>query len=261
VPIFVLAGLLPASVFIGESVRDFKKRYETSFMRLAFCVLATFVLFYSFSGTKLPNYPMPCYPFAAIVLAWFITLGIKREIKTRSYPFYILLVINLALPLGLYFGIKNEVELKGFENLAFIAALLTIASILSLYLLRKNGFKAAVISLMVLYTLFNLIFFNYLYPAIYLNNPLSKTIGEVKKYDEVVSYKIFHPSYTFYLPNRVRVFEEPDLLQRYLSTHKALVITRKSLLPEIDSLKLQEVATHHDLFESATTVLYTNEKK
>ena len=57
------------------------------------------------------------------------------------------------------------------------------------------------------------------------------------------------------------VFESADSLQGYLEKNRALVITREALLPEIDSLGLQEVATHHDLFETHTTVLYTNAKK
>jgi 4-amino-4-deoxy-L-arabinose transferase-like glycosyltransferase len=261
VPMFVLLGLLPASVFIGESVRNFKNRFEPSFLRLAFCVMMTYIVFYSVSGTKLPNYPTPCYPFVAVLLGYFITLGVTGQTKTRKYPFIILMVINLALPIGLYFGIKNEVELRGYENHALIIGLLTIAAIVSFVLLRKKGFRAAMVSLMVLYTLFNLVFFNYLYPALYLNNPLSKTINEVRKYKNVVAYKIFQPSFTFYLPQRVKVFEQADSLKNYLERNEALVISREALMPEIDSLNLQKVAAHHDLFESHTTVLYTNAKK
>ena len=261
VPIFVLAGLLPASVFIGESVRNFKERYAHSYLRLAFCVMMAFVVFYSVSGTKLPNYPMPCYPFVGIVLGYYITLALRKEIRTRQYPFIILLVINLALPIGLYFGIKGEVETRGYEGNAILLGILTIAAIVSFILYKRKGFKTAVTSLMVFYTLFNIVFFNYLYPVIYKNNPLSKTLNEVKKYDKVVGYKLFHPSFTYYLPNRVAMFGDADSLQQYLKTNEALVLTRESYLPELDSIKLDTVAIHHDLFESSTTALITNRKK
>lgn len=261
VPLFVLLGLLPASVFIGESVRNFRERYSQSFMQLAFCVMVAFVAFYSVSGTKLPNYPMPCYSFVAIVLGHYIALALSSETRSRVYPFIILLVINLALPIGLYFGIKNEVETKGFEGNAAILGILTLAAIVSLVLYRKRGFKPAVTSLLAFYTLFNIVFFNYLYPVIYKNNPLSKTIDKVQQYENVVAYKIFHPSFTYYLPKRVQVFDDAASLQQYLQSNQALILSRESFIPELQSLNLDTVAIHHDLFESSTTALLTNGKK
>jgi 4-amino-4-deoxy-L-arabinose transferase-like glycosyltransferase len=228
---------------------------------MALCVLLSFIVFYSVSGTKLPNYPMPCYSFGAIVLGYFIIQAMNGNIRTKIYPFIILLVINVALPVGLYFGIKNEIETKGYENNALILVILILAAISSIILYRKKNFRTAVISLMAFYILFNIVFFNYLYPVIYKNNPLSKTIDTIKKYDKVIAYKIFHPSFTYYLPNRVTVFNEADSLKKYLSLNKALVITRESFLPELESMKLDTVAIHHDLFENSTSALLTNENK
>ncbi len=261
VPLFILAGLLPASVFIVESLKGFKNRFKDSFLKLAVCVIGAFVVFYSVSGTKLPNYPMPCYPFIAVILGYFIQQGLTNNAKPRIYPFIILLVINLALPIGLYFGIKNEIELQGGESQALLLMLLTIGSIASIIIYSKKGFKKAIIALMIVYTIFNLVFFNYLYPAVYKNNPMSKTIDEVRKYENVVAYKIFHPSYTFYLPERVKVFDQPDSLQQYLQNNHAIIITRQSSLPELTTLQLDTVAIHHDLFESSTTSLLTNKRK
>ena len=115
--------------------------------------------------------------------------------------------------------------------------LLTIAAAVALFLLRSKGFRPAITWLGISYTVFNLVFFNYLYPALYRNNPLSKTIHEVRKYEKVVAYKIFQPAFTFYLPQRVPVFESADSLQGYLEKNRALVITREALLPEIDSVR------------------------
>jgi len=261
VPLFVLLGLLPASVFIGESMKNFKNRFNHSFLRMALCISLAFVVFYSVSGTKLPNYPMPCYSFVAFVLGYFITEAIRGRTQTKQYPFWILIVINLALPIGLFFGIRNEVETQGFEHNAWLLSILSIAAIASFIIFRKKGFFNAVSVLMAFYILFNLVFFNYLYPVIYKNNPLSKTISEVKKYEKVVAFRTFHPSFTYYLPERVRVFNEPDSLQQYLQTNEALIITRQASIPDLQALGLDTVAIHHDLFESSTTALLTNNKK
>jgi 4-amino-4-deoxy-L-arabinose transferase-like glycosyltransferase len=260
VPLFVLVGLLPASVFIGESLRNFRQRYSNSFLKMAFSVIITFIVFYSLSGTKLPNYPMPCYPFAALVLGYYITLALEGKTRVRSYPFIILLVINLALPVGLYLGIRNEVELKGYENHAFLLLILPLAAVLSFWLLKKKGFRASMICLVIFYALFNLIFFNYLYPQIYNNNPLTKTINKVRQYKNVVGYRIFHPSFTFYVPGRITEFQDAASLKAYLRDNEAVIISREALLPELDSLGLRKLASHHDLFEDHTTVLLTNQK-
>ena len=257
VPIIVLLGMLPASIFIGESVRNFKSRFSDPFLKLAFCVVAIFIVFYSISGTKLPNYAMPCYPFVAVLLGYFINKAWDEQNKINLYPFIILLILNIAIPIGAYFGIKNEVNTKGYEILTSVLLLLTLAAIAAFYFMLKKKFRKAAITLFTLYTLFNLLFFNYLYPAIYRQNPVSKTIDAVKKFDKVVSYQIFHPSFTYYLPERVQVFRNLDSLKAFLSEHKAAVISRKNFAEELKSIQLKELYSIHDLFEGNTTVIYT----
>ena len=87
---------------------------------------------------------------------------------------------------------------------------------------------------------------------------MSKTIDMVKKYEHIVSYQIFHPSYTYYLPERVPVFKNLDSLKIYLQENKAAVISRKNFAEELKSIGLQEKASVHDLFEGNTTVIFVN---
>ena len=256
VPIIVLVGMLPASVFIAESLKNFKVRFSHPLLKLTISVVGVFVVFYSISSTKLPNYAMPCYPFVAILLAHFITKA-WEENQARLYPFVILLVINFALPVAAYFGIRNEVNTKGMEGLAIFLILLTLAAITALYFMVKKNFRKAVISIFILYSIFHLIMFNWLYPSLYQQNPMSKTIDMVKTYDKVVGYQIFHPSYTYYLPERVPVFKTLDSLKNFLQDNRAAVITRKNYAEELRSIGLVEKASVHDLFEGSTTVIYT----
>jgi 4-amino-4-deoxy-L-arabinose transferase-like glycosyltransferase len=257
VPIIVLVGMLPASIFIGESFKKFKTKFSNPFLKLAFSVVAVFVVFYCISSTKLPNYAMPCYPFVAILLGNFIN-NAWEENKAKLYPYIILLIINIALPLAAYFGIKNEMNTKGMENLASFLSLLTIAAIISLYFMLRKNFRKAVVSCFILYTAFHIVAFNWLYPALYIQNPMSKTIDMVKTYDHVVSYQIFHPSYTFYLSERVPVFKNIDSLKIYLEQNKAAVISRKNFADELKAIGLKEKTSIHDLFEGNTTVIFSN---
>lgn len=261
VPLFVLLGLLPASIFFGESLRKFRSLAGDSFWLLSFLVLLIFVGFYSVSGTKLPNYPMPCYSFGAIVIGHYIARAYERKARRKSYPFLILLFINLAIPAGLYIGIRNEVETAGFENYTLLSLILTFTAIISFVVYKQQGFRKAMKTLFIWYTCFNLLFFNFLYPKIYQNNPLSKTVNKIRNYENVVGYKIFHPSFTYYLPERVRMFEVKDSLDAYLKMNPSLILTREEYLEELAPLKLDTVAIHHDIFESSTTSLLTNQKK
>lgn len=257
VPIIVLVGMLPASIFIGESFRDFRARFSDPFLKLALSVVALFVVFYSISSTKLPNYAMPCYPFVAILLGNFINKA-WDENRARLYPFVILLLMNIALPIAAYLGIKNEVNTKGLEYLAVFLGILTVAAIISFYFMLKKNFRKAVISCLVLYSVFHLLMFNWLYPTLYKQNPMSKTIDLVRTYDNIVGYQIFHPSYTYYLPRRIPVIKTLDSLKLYMQQNKAVVISRKSFAEELKSIGLQEKAAVHDLFEGNTTVIFTN---
>lgn len=261
VPLFVLIGLLPASVFFGESLKKFKSRFSDPLLKLGFCVTAIFLVFYSISGTKLPNYPMPCYPFVALLLAYVIHKGWNEEKTIKLYPFIILLVINIGLPAGAYFALKNEVNTKGLELLGLTLSVLSMAAIMAFYLMLKKKFRKAVLWVFALYTLFNLVLLNFLYPKVYQQNPLTRTIDTVKKYDKVVGYQIFHPSYTYYLPERVPVFTSIDSLHSYLEINDAAVISRKNFNADLESIGLKQLASEHDLFESSTTVVYAKEEK
>jgi len=257
VPIIILLGLLPASIFIGESFKKFRTRFKDPFLKLALSTVGIFVVFYSISSTKLPNYAMPCYAFAAILLGSFINKA-WEENKARLYPFIILLVINIALPIAAYLGIKKEVNTTGMENIAASLLILTIAAIIAFYFMLKKNFRKAAVSTFAFYSLFHLVMFNWLYPTIYKLNPMSQTIDMVKKYDKIVSYQIFHPSYTYYLPERVPVFKNLDSLKTFMLQNKAAVITRKNFAEELKSIGLQEKISVHDLFEGNTTVIFVN---
>jgi 4-amino-4-deoxy-L-arabinose transferase-like glycosyltransferase len=259
VPLMAFIGLLPSSVFAAETFKNFNNRFSHPLMRLAFCVTIAYLVFYSISSTKLPNYAMPCYPFIALLLGSYISQA-WMENKSRRYPFFILLAVLLALPAAAYWGLKKEVNTNGMEYLSALLLLLVLAAVIALYFAGKKNFRKAALSIFFLYTFFHILFFNWLYPAVYSQNPMSKTIGMVKEYENVVGYQIFHPSFTFYLPQRIPVFHNLDSLKNYLNQTHAVVISRQTFAPELKSIGLTEKAAVHDLFEGNTTVLYEQRK-
>ena len=54
VPLFVLLGLLPVSVFSGELAKKLRSYHRNTFVRLCMYVTVVFIVFFSLSGTKLP---------------------------------------------------------------------------------------------------------------------------------------------------------------------------------------------------------------
>lgn len=257
IPLFIFLGMLPASVFVGEAFRKRLPVLRDPFLKFAVAALGAYLVFYSFSGTKLPNYPFPSYPFLAIILGNYLLSLLENE-KMRWYPLAILVLITIAIPIGAYFGIRQETETRPEAWMALFALLLVAGAVMALYFTLKKKASRALGSLFIFYLVFHLFFLHFLYPGLYRHNPLNKTIETVRQYEQVIGYKNFHPSYTFYLPNRVPDFEKVDSLKEHIQGKKVLIITRTEYLKELEGLPLKEIARHHDLFELPTTVLLTN---
>src|SRR5262249_14851094 len=70
--IALLVGFAPWSIFFGPAAwsayftRDVRGRTSTRFL---LCWAGIFILFFSLSGTKLPNYILPAYPAVALLTA------------------------------------------------------------------------------------------------------------------------------------------------------------------------------------------------
>jgi hypothetical protein len=109
------------------------------------------------------------------------------------------------------------------------------------------------------YSLFNLMALHVVYPIIYRQNPIAKTLNEVKKHKAVFAYKMYNPGYNFYLDSAIKKYSSPETLQAALINNPgAIVISRQDDAKEIQHLNLKLVAQHHDLFELPTTVLYVS---
>ena len=106
------------------------------------------------------------------------------------------------------------------------------------------------------YTLFNIIGLQFVYPALYSQNPVAKTLNIVKQYPNVYCYGIYNSGYRFYLDKNIPQTPDTALLRQWLdSTKNAIVITRTYYLDSLKGLPLQEIARHHDIFELPTTVI------
>jgi hypothetical protein len=224
-------------------------------------VVLVFVLFFSISSTKLPNYPMPCYPFAAVVLGSFIASLLNNKINSKRYPYYFLLVFTLIIPLAGYFAIGQEAEAKDINYVTLL--LLVTPLILLVAMVVGTTWQTRMGIIFIGYCIFNLAGLGYVYPVLYSQNPVSKTIEMVKQHPNIYAYNTFNPGYRFYLDKNVPTTNNIDTLKHWLdSSGSAIVISRTYYLDTLKPLPLQEIARHHDIFELPTTVIFksTNEK-
>ncbi|HXL55045.1 MAG TPA: hypothetical protein VN958_02230, partial [Chitinophagaceae bacterium] len=258
--LFVLTGLLPFMSFIGEVVKQRKKIFQHQLVKFSVVVVLSFVTFFSISSTKLPNYPMPCYPFAAIVLGTFIASLLNNEITSKKYPYFILLLFTLILPIAGYFAIRQETETALLSWLP--ECLLSTPLLLITIFFRKYNWHQKIEIIFIAYTTFNIIGLSFVYPELYKQNPVVKTINVVKQYPDIYCYNIFNPAYRFYLDKNIPRTYDVNTLKHWVdSTGNAIVITRTDYLDSLKTLPLKEIARHHDIFELPTTVILKNNAK
>ncbi|WP_205509653.1 ArnT family glycosyltransferase [Longitalea arenae] len=256
VPLFVLIGLLPVSVFCGELVKKIRIFHRNTYVRLCMYVTVVFIVFFSVSGTKLPNYPMPCYPFMAVLLGYFLNKAITGQIAVKRYPLWLLLVINVLLLTAAWIGLGLETATQAFRAwaLLFIVPVLTAAS--SWWYFRKEGLKKAMHAIIAGYSVFNFLFLSIGYPAVYQHNPVTRTLPLLHRNEQVYSYKIYNPAFNFYLNKPVKMLADAAQVRQLITANpQAVIISRENHLPELEGIPFKLLAKERDLFETATTVL------
>ncbi len=259
---FALIGLLPFTSFVAEVAKNRKQVFANDLVKFSGIVVLAFITFFSVASTKLPNYAMPCYPFVAIILGHYLSRLAAVENGFKKYPVIILTILTLIIPAGGYFALAAEKEVAHLRWLPLILLTAAIAFILLLTTFKNLSNYKRILAIAGAFSVLNVMALHIVYPIIYLQNPVAKTIAEVKKHSTVFSYKLYNPGFNFYLDNNVKKFFNADtLLQAINSQPDAVVISRLENDAELKTLNLTLIAQHHDLFESPTTVLYVINNK
>jgi 4-amino-4-deoxy-L-arabinose transferase-like glycosyltransferase len=256
VPVFILLGLLPATVFVAEVLRRRPLVSLNAFTRFAIVVAVVYLVFYSFSGTKLPNYPMPMYPFAAFLLGSWMSDAIDSGKKTARYPLFILAFIALAIPIAAWIALSNEPGLESTGQVSLWLLVLPAGVLYAVYLLWKKGLREALAAVCATYAFFHILFFAYLYPTVYKQNPVDRSLSLLKNRETIVAYRAFNPAFVFRQKSPIAEFSDTAALESQLvSTPDAVVISRSSHEAELRALGLETIWKGKDLFEHHTTVL------
>jgi len=252
--LFVFAGMLPFAFFLPQSIGHtfkFRTNRPTTFALVCSC---TIIIFFMLSGTKLPNYTVPSYPFLAILIGNYLSQVIsKGKLKSLTVPviFYGLLI--LALPFGIYFGLSADPSLKVPKSLLwmFMLCFLVLPFIALAY--WKKQLAKLLFGVAAGFMMISFLFFWLAFPKIDRQNPVITAKAELLEKEALYYFRIFNPAFSFYLRQPLKNLEKVP------SPHnaKGYLITRKKYLKELKHLNVnfEMVFEGKDLFESPTTVV------
>jgi hypothetical protein len=168
----------------------------------------------------------------------------------------LLLALNVLLLAAAWLGLGLETATQPFRVWALLFIIPVITAACSWWFFKKEGLKKALHAIIAGYSVFNFLFLAIGYPAIYRNNPVTKTLHLLPKDDQVYSYQIYNPAYNFYLNKPVKVLDNPAQVSALIASQpNVIIISRERNIRELDSLPLTVLAKERDLFETATTVV------
>lgn len=258
IPLFVFVGLLPMAVFLPSAFRRRAVDHRNPLVLLSACVAILTILFFSLSGTKLPNYPMPCYPFVAIIIGTGISSLLHVKTFDVRYVLWPLLVIFAGLFGAAHIALSVEQTLIGVRFLPLIFLIPVIAVALGLFLLHRMGVKFVLYVLAGGYIVFNLVAIQMAYPAIYRQNPVTKMAPFLDPDEQLYAYKLYNPAFNFYLNKPIIVLHDEVALQELLSrSPQAKVIARARELEALTGIPIKLLAKEKDLFEPPVSVIFS----
>ena len=258
--IYLLLGLLPFSILLIQSLVHWLRERKSQSRLFLILLVMLFTLFFSLSGTQLPNYVLPVYPASAILIASFIVQTSAEEQKKYRIKTALIigLVTGLLLPLAVYLGVDYDVNLADMHHLALYLIPIPLGFAAALIQYRPGNLKRVMLFPAAAFLMVNLFLYTLIVPEISKKNlAKSFTVG-LNANQELVSYKRINPSFVFYYQKKIPVFHELIDLKKHLeSREQVFLITRKKYLealrPAFPELKF--VTEQRDLFEGHTTVI------
>jgi 4-amino-4-deoxy-L-arabinose transferase-like glycosyltransferase len=254
--VFILIGLLPVSVFIYQAGQHVYRKVKTNTL-LRFLMISVLVIavFFTLSKTKLPNYPMPCYPFLSILLGYYLQQLINTN-QTIRWQTLVIFITGLAVPVAVYTLTQTDATLKMLPGI-WVPFLLLPAGLLAAYLYqftaKRYRTQATVYLILASFMFTGWLLHAYAFPAVYAQNPVSKILKTENIQEPLVSYRMYNAAFNFQLQKPVIRIESAGSLVQYLKTHRQTrVITREKYLHELDSFPFKVQHEYKDVFEAHT---------
>lgn len=259
---FVLLGMLPFSFFILQSlVQSWKKRTTHDFILFSWTVAVIFIVFFSISTTKLPNYPMPSYPFIAVLIGFYLHELIQHKIGLKAYriSLWVYLVIAILLPVAA-FVVLTQVETQLFPArwASIYLVILPLGAILSFYFMKKKALSKSVLSLGLSAVLMTFCLFQFVYPQLLQESPLAKAQEIMAQHPKTIVYKGYDPAFLFNFERNFPVTDSKSAVLNFLQENpEAVVITKEKILRSDWEVENKEILVQQKaLFENYTLVIF-----
>lgn len=265
--VYVLVGMMPFIFFLPASIRKSifpkirasKKDKSSNFLLLNSLAALVIIGFFTISTTKLPNYTVPAYPFLVVLLGYYFS----KEKTVSWIPLTLWALIGVALPIGLFFGVKSYELLANFEWLACLFVPLTLGGIAGLIFHFKKQSNWSFRSMMIGNIISAILLFSIGLPKVFEQNPVEKSLPLVENQAHLITYKNFNPAYLFNLERTVQRAKVPLVLQQKLKLQpNTILLTQERYLKELRFFPypLDTIFIQQDLFEQQKSVLLRRAK-
>lgn len=256
---YVLLGLLPFSFFLPQAFKNaYKNNKKPKFL---YCLIVglVFILFFSISATKLPNYTMPCYPFLALLLGHYFDKRIhKIGSGWNSLSLLSLVILALVLPVGAVVGLQMDANLKEVYTLGYALVPTAFITLLALLFLRikkhKSWFYATGMGWMVL----SFLLFGYIYPRLNQINPVVLAQQAFGQDQQFLVYQRMDAAFPFHYQRIFPVVDEVSQIAPHLAEYpNTFLLTNIRDTQVLDTLAGWElVFQKKSVFEYHITKIY-----
>lgn len=223
----LLSGTLPYSFFIPRGFLQKRENYELTLMRLWVLII---LIFFSFSGSKLPPYILPAFPAISIILGNLISeKGTQKVFPER---------IGYSLFFFLTFSLPFFVNGKSLPFSAIFPYLRVVCLGLGLLLILKRDLSLRSISLLLFFFSLSALFFILSQPEldrVRTQKPLAlRILSEASDGDLVVSYGVFDRTILFYIKRPILIVDyEGELAFGKIAGGKEKIIIGKEEFLEL----------------------------
>ena len=257
--VYVFLAFFPFSLLFIQSFRyAFKKRKEHDLILFSLIISLVIILFFSLSATKLPNYPMPAYPFIALITGYFLESA--KVIKLKG-ALIINLFISSVIPFIIYYGIRNFEEISSLANLSYISLVLPAGAIIALWFwLKTKARRAVLITFALTGIITSLMVYIWVFPSISRQDPVQQALSLINNEKPVAYYRRCNSGFPYYLKKPIqKLITVKEATEYCENTPGFYLISAAEYEDELKDLPLKKIFQKKDLFESPVTVLYEKE--
>lgn len=259
---FVLLGLLPFSFFIVQGfVRSWKNRKNNDFILFSFLVSSVFVVFFSISFTKLPNYPMPAYPFIALLIAFYLKEVLEGKVSMKGFKIslWTLFFVSLLLPIGAYIALTMvEKQLAPAHFNSFYLAILPIGILIAIFYLKKGKLINSLLAIGFSAMFLSLQMFQLVYPNLLKHSPIVLAKEVMSTDTKTILYKGYDPAFLFNFERTFPLAENTEQVIEFINENPdGLIITKEKFYKsDWEGHPTEVLLKQKAIFENYTLVIF-----